>query len=42
MPGGIVTLDDYMSVHWPVVTEGFCRFMDSQNRRLKPFLYFQK
>jgi hypothetical protein len=41
VPGGIVALDDYMSVHWPGVTEGFYRFMDSQNRRLKPFLYFQ-
>ena len=40
-PGGIVALDDYMSVHWPGVTEGFYRFMSSQNRRLKPFLYFQ-
>jgi hypothetical protein len=40
-PGGIVALDDYMSVHWPGVTEGFYRFMYSQNRRLKPFLYFQ-
>jgi len=41
VPGGIVALDDYMSVHWPGVTEGFYRFMYSQNRRLKPFLYFQ-
>jgi hypothetical protein len=41
VPGGIVALDDYMSVHWPGVTEGFYRFMHSQNRRLKPFLYFQ-
>jgi hypothetical protein len=40
-PGGIVALDDYMSVHWPGVTEGFYRFMSFQNRRLKPFLYFQ-
>jgi hypothetical protein len=39
--GGIAALDDYMSVHWPGVTEGFYRFMSSQNRRLKPFLYFQ-
>jgi hypothetical protein len=39
--GGIVALDDYMSVHWPGVTEGFYRFMCSANRRLKPFLYFQ-
>ena len=39
--GGIIALDDYMSVHWPGVTEGFYRFMQSQNRRLKPFLYFQ-
>lgn len=39
--GGIVALDDYMSVHWPGVTEGFYRFMDTRNRRLKPFLYFQ-
>jgi hypothetical protein len=39
--GGIVALDDFMSVHWPGVTEGFYRFMGSQNRRLKPFLYFQ-
>jgi len=41
VPGGIIALDDYMSVHWPGVTEGFYRFMQSQNRRLKPFLYFQ-
>ena len=41
VPGGIVALDDYMSVHWPGVTEGFYRFMYFQNRRLKPFLYFQ-
>jgi hypothetical protein len=41
VPGGIVALDDYMSVHWPGVTEGFYRFMYSQNRRLRPFLYFQ-
>src|SRR5207302_2146912 len=40
-PGGIVALDDYMSVHWPGVTEGFYRFINSGNRRLKPFLYFQ-
>jgi hypothetical protein len=38
VPGGIVAIDDYMSVHWPGVTEGFYRFMDHQNRRLKPFL----
>jgi len=41
VPGGIVALDDYMSVHWPGVTEGFYRFMQSGNRRLKPFLFFQ-
>jgi hypothetical protein len=41
VPGGIIALDDYMSWHWPGVTEGFYRFMHSQNRRLKPFLYFQ-
>jgi hypothetical protein len=41
VPGGIIALDDYMSVHWPGVTEGFYRFMNSGNRRLKPFLYFQ-
>jgi hypothetical protein len=41
VPGGIVALDDYMSVHWPGVTEGFYRFIYSANRRLKPFLYFQ-
>ena len=41
MPGGVIALDDYMSVHWPGVTEGFYRFMYSGNRRLKPFLYFQ-
>lgn len=41
VPGGVVALDDYMSVHWPGVTEGFYRFMYSGNRRLKPFLYFQ-
>jgi hypothetical protein len=39
--GGIVALDDYLSVHWPGVTEGFYRFMYSGNRRLKPLLYFQ-
>ena len=38
VPGGIVALDDYMSVHWPGVTEGLYRFMSYQNRRLKPFL----
>jgi len=36
VPGGIVALDDHMSVHWPGVTEGFYRFMYTQNRRLKP------
>jgi len=41
VPGGIVALDDYMSVHWPGVTEGLYRFMCFQNRRLKPFLVFQ-
>jgi hypothetical protein len=41
VPGGVVALDDYMSVHWPGVTEGFYRFMGFQNRRLKPFIYFQ-
>jgi methyltransferase family protein len=41
VPGGIIALDDYMSVHWPGVTEGFYSFMASGNRRLKPFLYFQ-
>lgn len=41
VPGGIIALDDYMSVHWPGVTEGFYRFMQSENRRLRPFLYFQ-
>src|SRR6516165_3443050 len=39
--GGVIALDDYMSVHWPGVTEGFYRFMHFQNRRLKPFLLFQ-
>ena len=38
VPGGVVAIDDFMSVHWPGVTEGFYRFMDHQNRRLKPFL----
>ena len=41
VPGGIVALDDYMSPHWPGVTEGFYRFMSAENRRLKPFMYFQ-
>jgi hypothetical protein len=41
VPGGIAALDDYMSVHWPGVTEGFYDFMRSRNRRLRPFLYFQ-
>ena len=40
-PGGVVALDDYMSVHWPGVTEGLYRFMHFQNRRLKPLLFFQ-
>ena len=40
-PGGVVALDDYMSVHWPGVTEGFYHFIATANRRLKPFLYFQ-
>jgi len=39
--GGVIALDDYMSPHWPGVTEGFYRFTGSANRRLKPFLYFQ-
>ena len=41
VPGGVVALDDYMSVHWPGVTEGFYRFFESENRRLKPFAFFQ-
>jgi len=41
VPGGIVALDDYMSPHWPGVTEGFYRFTGSANRRLKPLFYFQ-
>jgi len=41
VPGGVIALDDFMSVHWPGVTEGFCRFMSTGNRRLKPFLHFQ-
>ena len=41
VPGGVIALDDYMSPHWPGVTEGFYRFTGSANRRLKPFLYFQ-
>ena len=41
VPGGIVALDDYMSPHWPGVTEGFYRFTGAANRRLKPFFYFQ-
>lgn len=40
-PGGIVALDDYLSVHWPGVTEGFYRFMGAANRRFKPVVYFQ-
>ena len=39
--GGIVALDDYMSPHWPGVTEGFYRFTGSANRRLRPLSYFQ-
>ncbi len=39
--GGVIALDDYMSVHWPGVTEGFYRFMAAGNRRLKPFMFFQ-
>jgi hypothetical protein len=41
VPGGIVALDDYMSLHWLGVTRGVLPLMASQNRRLKPFLYFQ-
>jgi hypothetical protein len=41
VPGGVIALDDYMSVHWPGVTEGFYRFINCSNRRLKPFLLFQ-
>ena len=41
VPGGIVALDDYMSPHWPGVTEGYYRFTGSANRRLKPLSYFQ-
>ena len=41
LPGGIIALDDYMSVHWPGVTEGLYGFMSSANRRLKPLFYFQ-
>ena len=41
VPGGIVALDDYMSPHWPGVTEGFYRFTSSSNRRLRPLAYFQ-
>jgi hypothetical protein len=26
--GGVIALDDYMSAHWPGVTEGFYRFVD--------------
>jgi hypothetical protein len=40
VPGGIVALDDYMSVHWAEVTEGFYRFMNYGNRRLKLLFYF--
>ena len=40
-PGGIVALDDYMSTHWPGVTEGFYRYMNYRNRRLNPLLCFQ-
>jgi hypothetical protein len=40
-PGGIVALDDFMRTFWPGVTEGFYRFMAKQNRRLRPFFYFQ-
>src|SRR5204863_3386019 len=41
VPGGIVALDDFMAALWPGVTEGFFRFMNSMNRRLRPFMYFQ-
>ncbi len=34
-------LDDFLGPHWPSVTEGFFHFMDSFNRRLSPFLFFQ-
>jgi Methyltransferase domain len=40
-PGGFVALDDYMSIHWPGVTEGFYNYMNYRNRRLKPLLCFQ-
>ena len=42
VPGGIVALDDYMSVHWPGVTEGFYRFMDFQNRRIEAVFIFSE
>lgn len=41
VPGGVVSLDDYMSGHWPGVTEGFYKFMSTANRRLRPLLVFQ-
>jgi Methyltransferase domain len=41
VPGGMVALDDFLGPHWPTVTEGFYRFMETRNRRMSPLLYFQ-
>jgi hypothetical protein len=41
VPGGVVLLDDFLGVHWPTVTEGFYKYMQTVNRRLAPFLIFQ-
>ena len=39
--GGVIMLDDFFGPHWPSVTEGYNAFMQSQNKKLAPFLFFQ-
>ncbi|TXN22692.1 class I SAM-dependent methyltransferase [Methylobacterium sp. WL9] len=39
--GGVAILDDFFGPHWPEVTEGYFTFMNNNNRRLVPFLFFQ-
>jgi hypothetical protein len=40
-PGGVVILDDFFAVLWPVVTEGFFDFLTKQDGKLAPLLYFE-
>lgn len=40
-PRGIVMLDDFLGPHWPSVTEGFFKFMNTSNIRLAPYLIFE-